>query len=309
MNLKKLVKAGWKFATSGDYRFSINADRGVYDDMPDEEYLKRLFKARVGYPLNLDNPQTFNEKLQWLKLHDRNPRYTELVDKYEVRRHIAATIGQEHLIELVGGPWDRFDDIDFDELPQRFVLKCTHDSGGLVICKDKSKLDKDAARKKIEKSLRRNYYLLGREWPYKNVKHRIIAEAYMEDTEGKDDLTDYKIYCFNGEVKVVMIATDRFTGNKTHFNYVDRDFNWLDMEWGHPRSEKAPEKPALFEALVATAQTLSAGIPHVRVDLYVVEGKIYFGEMTFFDGSGLQAIEPYAWDLKMGSWIELPPQK
>ena len=181
--------------------------RGFLNFLPDETILKIKFKDRIGKELNLKKPKTFNEKLQWLKLYDRNPAYTKLVDKYEVRKHIAKTIGQEYLIPLLG-VWDTFEDINFSKLPNQFVLKCTHDSGGLIICTDKNRLDIDAARKKINKCLKRNYYYPGREWPYKNVKPRIICEKYMVDESGTE-LKDYKFMCFNGEVKCIFVCLNR----------------------------------------------------------------------------------------------------
>lgn len=276
--------------------------------MDDESYLKMLYKDKFGRALNLANPQTFNEKLQWLKLYDRNPLYSELVDKYEVRKHIAAKIGEEYLIPLVGGPWNSFDEIDFDKLPDQFVLKCTHDSGGLVICRDKSKLDLAATQKRINASLKHNYYWNGREWPYKNVKPRIIAEKYMEDPQ-THDLKDYKFFSFNGQTKALFIATERHLEEETKFDFFDMEFDHLDFRNGHPNAKVFPKKPKCFEQMHILADKLSKGIPHVRVDFYEVDGRIYFGEMTFFHWSGLVPFEPEEWDKKFGDWINLPECK
>jgi len=259
----------------------------------------------MGKKLNLDNPKTFNEKLQWLKLYDRNPLYTTLVDKYAVRQYIKDTIGEEYLIPLVGGPWKTFDEIDFDALPDQFVLKCTHDSGGLVICRDKSKLDKEKARRKIEKCLKTNYYYGNREWPYKNVPPQIIAEKYMTDTLTAE-LRDYKFFCFDGMVKALFIATERANETEeTKFDFFDENFQHLPFTNGHPNAAKLPEKPKRFELMKELAAKLSKGIPHVRVDFYEVDEKVYFGELTFFHWSGLVPFNPPEWDQKVGDWITL----
>jgi hypothetical protein len=203
------------------------------------------------------------------------------------------------------GVWDRFDQIDFDSLPEQFVLKCTHDSGGLVICRDKSKLNKKAARKKIERSLKHQYFYDNREWPYKDVKPRIIAETYMEDTEG-GELKDYKFFVFDGKVKALFIATDRYAATETCFDFFDENFNHLPFTNGHPNAAITPAKPEGLEAMIALAEKLGEGIPHVRVDLYNIGGKIYFGEITFFHWSGMKPFEPEEWDYTFGSWIRLP---
>lgn len=271
----------------------------------DKTYLKTLYKGFFGKKLNLDNPSTFNEKLQWLKLFDRQERYTSLVDKYEVKQIVADLIGQEYLIPTIG-VWDNFDEINFRFLPDQFVLKCTHDSGGLVICKDKAALDVDAARRKIDKCLKSNYYWRGREWPYKNVKPRIIAEEYMED-DTTNDLRDYKFFSFNGVPKALFIATDRQdTKTDTKFDFFDMDYKHLPFTNGHPNADIIPEKPKHFELMKKLASKLSKGIPQVRVDFYEVNGKVYFGELTLSHCSGFVPFNPEEWDTTFGSWIELP---
>ena len=268
-------------------------------------YLKLKYKACIGKTLNLKNPQTYNEKLQWLKLYDRKDIYTTMVDKYEVKKYVADIIGEEYIIPTLG-VWDKFDDIDFDALPNQFVLKCTHDSGGLVIIKDKAKLNKVQAKKKIEKSLKTNYYLVGREWPYKNVPRKIIAERYMEDTETQE-LRDYKFFCFNGEVKALFVATDRGNINEeTKFDFYDENFNHLPFLNGHPNAIKEIKKPINFDKMKELASKLSKGIPQIRVDFYEIDGGIYFGELTFFHHSGLTPFKPEEWDYKFGEYIKLP---
>jgi len=276
--------------------------------LDDESYTKLKYRAFMKRKLNLNNPVTYNEKIQWLKLYDHNPLYTTLVDKYEVKEYVSKLIGDEYIIPTLG-VWDRFDDIDFDTLPEQFVLKCTHDSGGLTICTDKSKLDREVSRQKMEKYLKRNYYLQSREWPYKNVKPRIIAEKYMEDEES-NELRDYKFFCFDGEVKMMFIATERQNKNtETRFDFYDTEFNHIDMRNGHPNADNPIEKPVCFEKMIELAAVLSKGIPHVRVDFYEVNGKVYFGEMTFHHWSGFVPFEPEEWDATIGSWIKLPIEK
>lgn len=277
--------------------------RGWFHWMDDETYLKIAYRIKMGKKLNLDPPVTFNEKLQWLKLHDRRPEYTTMVDKYEAKKWVAERIGEEYIIPTLG-VWNHFDEIDFDALPNQFVLKCTHDSGGLVICRDKSKLDKVAARKKIETCLKHNFFWGQREWPYKNVKPRIIAEQYMEDA-ATGELRDYKYFAFRGIVKAMFIASNRQTG-KTTADYFDMEFKPLSFTWGYPNSPKMPDRPQNFEEMGRIAEQLTKELPEARVDFYEVNGKTYFGEITFFDGSGMQRFNPDSWDETFGKWVKLP---
>lgn len=270
--------------------------------IPDKEYISLRYRAYCGKKLNLKTPITFNEKLQWLKLHDRKARYTKMVDKYEVREYIKEKIGEEYLIPLLG-VYDRFEDIDFDKLPSQFVLKPNHTSGNVFICTDKYKVDYKALKKEVDKWMKREYYWVHREWPYKNIKPRIIAEKYMVDESGVE-LKDYKFFCFNGEPKALFVATDR--GIDTRFNFYDMQFNQLPFMQHYKNSTKKINKPQGFDEMVILATTLSTGIPHVRVDFYDVNGKIYFGELTFYHFSGLEKFEPDEWDYKLGSWLELP---
>ncbi len=272
--------------------------------VPDKLYLSVLYFFRMRKRMNWKNPQTFNEKLQWLKLYDRNTIYNIMVDKYEAKQYVADRIGPQYIIPTLG-VWDHFDDIDFDTLPDRFVLKCTHDSGGLVICKDKSKFDKDAARKKIEKSLKTNYFLYGREWAYKEVKPRIIAETYMEDTVD-GELRDYKLFTFGGVPRIMFVATDRSKpGEDTKFDFFDMNYTHLDIRNGHPQAEITPHKPSQFETMKMLAQKLSDGTVHLRVDFYEVNGHIFFGELTFAHWSGMMPFDPPEWDKKLGDWIDM----
>ena len=295
--IQKLIK----YVIDADYRFAIDSRFGKYDSMPDEEFLKRRFRSAMGKELDLENPQTFNEKLQWLKLYDCNPEYTRIVDKYEFKNYIAEKIGAEYTVPTLGR-WDSFDDIDFDSLPDKFVLKCNHDSGTLVICKDKSKLDVKKARKKLSKALKKDFYLRHREWPYKDVKPCIIAEKYLDLS---DPPIEYKLFSFNGSAKIILVCKGiAHTSNRTNTFY-DRDFNKLPIQSLLPNQIEKEEKPAEYEKLLEIADKLSEGIPQVRVDFYISDGQIYVGEMTFFHNAGFCKINPEEWDKKMGDMIPL----
>lgn len=282
--------------------------RKMLNWLPDKVFLKAAFRARFGRKLDLNNPKTFNEKLQWLKLYDRKPEYTKMVDKYLVRDYVKEKIGEEYLIPLLG-VWEDPEKINFDELPMQFVLKCNHNSGvGMCICKDKNSLEISKVKEELQKGINQNYYLTGREWPYKDVPRRIIAEKYMVDESGYE-LKDYKFYCFDGKVKLIMINSDRMSSEKTKANYFDENYQPLDFVWGYENAEIPPQKPEKFEEMKYLAEKLSENIPHVRIDFYQTPDGIFFGEITFFDGCGFDAIEPIEWDYKIGSWIKLPVYK
>ena len=279
--------------------------RGLFNWMSDEKYLKMLWRLKFHKSLNLDNPQTFNEKLQWLKIHDRKPIYTTMADKYVVKKYVADKIGGEYIIPTLG-VWESFEDINFDILPNQFVLKCTHDSGGIIIVKDKNNFDKKSARKLLERNLIRNFYYCGREWPYKNVPPRIIAEKYMEDSQDKE-LRDYKFYCFDGKVHALLLVTNRHGKGKMYFDYFDSEFSHLNLtnHW-HSNAPVTPRKPYSFDTMIELAKILSTGIPHVRVDFYEMNGRVYFGEMTFYNNSGFLKIHPDDWEIEWGNLIRLP---
>ena len=288
---KKIIDAGFKIR--------------LFHKMSDEKYLKLLYWCAMGKKLNLDNPQTYNEKLQWLKLYDRKDIYTVMVGKHTAKDYVANIIGEEYIIPTLG-IWDSFDEIDFGKLPKQFVLKCTHDSGGLVICTDKDTLNIEEAKSKIERCLEADFYAYGREWPYKNVERKIIAEKFMVDESGTE-LKDYKFFCFDGEVKAMFIASDRSNPNEeTKFDFFDRDFNHLPFTNGHPNANIDIKKPQGFEKMVELAEKLSKGLPQARIDFYDIYGKVYFGEITFFHWSGTTPFEPEEWDYTFGSWISLP---
>ena len=277
-----------------------------FDHLSDEAYLKLKYHAAMGKKLNLTNPATYNEKLQWIKLYDHNPLYTTLVDKYEVKSYVSHLIGSKYIIPTLA-VWNSFDDINFDILPNQFVLKCTHDSGGLVIVYDKNRFNLNSSREKLNASLNRNYYLIGREWPYKNVKPRIIAEKYMRDEE-TDELRDYKFFCFDGKVEYLFIASDRNKpGEEVKFDFFDRNFRKLPMRQAvHPNSNYHIQKPKTFEQMIEIAEKLSQNIPAVRIDLYEVNGQVYFGEYTFFHHGGMVPFIPEEYDVIWGEKIKLP---
>lgn len=276
--------------------------RNFFWFLPDKLYLKMLYRIKLNKKLNLKNPQTFNEKLQWLKLYDRKSEYTKLVDKYEVRKYVKKKIGEEYLIPLIS-IYDNFDDIDFDKLPDQFVIKCTHDSGGLVICKNKSELNIEAARKKINKCLKRNYYYNGREWPYKNVKPRIIIEKYIEDTETKE-LKDYKFFVFNDKFVYSFVCSDRTSSLK--FTFFDKNGKIMNLTQDECANDPNVSKPLNYNKMIELSEKLAKGIPQIRVDFYEVNEKIYFGELTFFDSSGFGKFDPDEYDKKIGDMLILP---
>ena len=304
MQPKKILRAGWKDLTSADYRVLINANWGLYDNMSDEEYLRHKYKATMGKTLNLDTPKTFNEKLQWLKLYNSKPEYTMMVDKYLVREYIAKTIGPEYLIPLLG-VWKDPEDIDFDALPNQFVLKCNHNSGrGMCICRDKSQLDIKKVKSELKKGLNQNYFYSCREFPYKNVPPRILAEMYMQDGNTKH-LPVYKIFNFGGEPKIIQVIQNDKTSDES-IDYFDTDWNFLELRQNYPNSEVHMPKPALLCEMLQLARKLSKGFPFVRTDLYTINGAVYFSEYTFFSDAGFAKFTPENWDVILGSWIELP---
>ena len=274
-----------------------------------EFYLKMYYWMRTGRKLNLEHPMSFQEKTQWMKLNYTDPQYTQLVDKFAVRQYVADKIGEDYLIPLLG-VYEKFDDIVFSNLPDQFVIKATHDSNSVVICRDKSKLDISAARKKLNKAMRKNYFYKGREYPYKNVQPRIIVEQYMTDDScsGKQ-LPDYKFFCFNGEPKMLFVAEGRFSKEGASFTFLDMDWNVIPIyAKGHKGTgeHKAPVKPQRFEEMKEVAKNLSLKIPFHRVDLYTINDRVYFGEYTFFHDGGVVDFDPDEWNYKLGEMIKLP---
>lgn len=284
------------------YIFAHRIKVKLYKNLSDESCIRRLYKEKLNKELNLDIPKTFNEKLQWLKLYNRRPEYTVMADKYAVKKYVSDKIGSEYVVPLLGA-WEDFDNIDFSALPEQFVLKCNHDCGSIIICRDKRTFDINAARKKLTKGLKRNYYWESREWPYKDIPPKIIAEEYLGNDDGKLPI-DYKFYCFDGEPKIMFIASNR--GKDTKHDFYDMKFNHLDIIYRKPNASTLPEKPRDFEKMQSLAAILSKGIPFVRIDFYSVNEQIYFGEYTFFPAGGGAPFVPEQWDDILGGWLNLP---
>lgn len=270
--------------------------------LPDKFCLKIFYKAYLGRFPDFKNPMTYNEKLQWLKLYDRNPLYTDLSDKYLVREYVSKKIGEKYLIPLLG-VWDRVEDIDYDSLPDQFVLKCNHDSGSVVICKDKASFDVASANKKIKRCLRTQFYWKGREYNYKNINRKIVAEQYMQN-EGADELTDYKFFCFDGEPKFIQVDRGRFIDHIR--NFYDADWNFIDVQYGCKNDNVTLDaKPVNYDEMLSLAKILSKDFVHVRVDFYNANNKVYFGELTFHHGGGFMSIKPEKYDAVWGDYLNL----
>lgn len=274
--------------------------------LPDEIYVKLFFFAVTGKRLNLKHPKTFEDKQQWLKLYDRHPEYRDLVDKLKVRDHITRELGEEYLFPLLG-TWKRFEDIDFESLPNQFVLKCNHDSGSVKVIRDKKSLtaqEVEELHKHFTKHLKRDFFYAGREYPYKNIEPCILAEKYMMDENQKlSSLNDYKFFCFHGVPKIVLVVTDR--ARDCRYDFYDMDFNHLDIIYGKQRMDNVIQKPDFFDEMRSISTKLSKSIPFVRIDLYEVDGKVYFGEYTFYDGGGFQWYSPDKWEYRLGSWLQV----
>ncbi len=304
MKPSAILKKAFDYLTDKDYRVIFNSHRGFYNNMDDEEYLRLMYRVLLHKPLNLDNPQTFNEKLQWLKLHDRKAEYTTMVDKYTAKEYVSKIIGEEYIIPTLG-VWNHFNEIDFDKLPEQFVLKCTHDSGGLVICRDKTKFDISSAKKQIEECLKHNYFYYYREWPYKNVRPRIIAEKYIEGEDGKE-LIDYKFLCFDGVVKCLRVNFDKATHQRTNYYSPDGELMEIGDKLYPPDPERSFDIPINFSKMKELCSLLSKGILFLRTDFYSVGDRVYFGEMTFYPEGGFGEFLYEGNDELLGSWLKLP---
>lgn len=294
---------GAKLAKDPKAFYLAASARGLTSWIPDSVHLKIMFRLSLGTRLDLNNPQTYNEKLQWLKLHDRNPVHTLLVDKFRVKGWVAERIGEEHVTKAIA-VWSNVEDIDIGSLPKQFVLKTNHDSGGVVVCRDKADFDASRACDFLGKRLKRNYYWGTREWPYKDVPPLVFAEEYLEEFDS-GDLPDYKFFCFNGKVKAMYVISGRFSKEGPKSDYFDAEYNHLPFINKYPNAAATPKKPKHFEEMKRAAEKLSEGIPHVRVDFFETAEGYYFGEMTFFHWSGLVRFEPEEWDYTFGSWIDL----
>ena len=292
--------------TNPSYRFEKLRMTSKYRSLPDRVYLEKAYKAYFHKKLDLNQPKTFNEKLQWLKLYDRRPEYTIMADKYLVRKYIAKTIGEEYLIPLLG-VWDTPEQIDFNVLPDQFVLKCNHNSGkGMCICRSKNSLDFEEVKMRLRKGLKQEYYSEGREWPYRNIPRKIICERYLQDDELKD-LPDYKVHNFNGIPRVILVCKNRFNNGGLTENFYTPDWKLLPVQRPcHPNAVTDIPEPSQLQEILRLSKILSKDIPFVRTDFYVVNQHVYFGEITFYPGSGFLPFEPEKWDRFWGDWITLP---
>lgn len=280
------------------------AQKGFFDSWTDERYLRLTYRLMIGKKLNLNNPQTFNEKLQWLKIHDRNYQYTNLVDKIEAKKIVGKVIGEEYIIPTLE-ICDSFDEIDWEKLPNRFIIKCNHNSGGVIVVNDKKDLDKDSLRTHFNKLLKKNYYYNGREYPYKNIKPKIMIEENIQNANTKKQIDDYKLMCFNGKVKCSFVCSNRDSKEGLCVNFYDEDWNPMPFERHYPKNKREFPKPKEYNKMVELAEKLSKNIPFVRVDFYVVNDKIYFGELTFYPGSGMEEFTPDEWDYILGTWLDI----
>lgn len=268
-------------------------------------YLKQLYRRTFGEVLELKNPKTYSEKLQWLKLYDHKPIYTIMADKLAARRFVAENWGEEYLVPLLG-EWDTAEEIDFTKLPNEFIMKCNHNSGGILFCEDKARLDEETERSKFKKQLGVNYYYYAGEWPYKNIKRKVIAEKWMKNADGSSPI-DYKLFCFNGKVRVFQINSSRVRKDSCCCDYFDIDWNRLNLkDPGIPTTDIKWERPPYFDLMIQLSEKVTDDIPFCRVDLMIFDEKIYFSEFTFFHEGGMVPFEVPYWDQKFGEWLELP---
>lgn len=298
--IKKVIK----LIIDSEFRKYFFLSRGWFKHYDDKKALDCLFKYKIGKNIAWDNPQSFNEKLQWIKLYDRNPLYTVLVDKISSKEYVRNIIGDKYVVPTLG-IYKRFDDINFEELPKSFVIKCNNDSGGVCICKDKATFDKKRAKRKIEKAMRTNFYWKFREWAYKDIEPKIIVEEYLEAV-AECDVPEYKIFCFDGTAKMIDVCMGKAHTLERTNDYCDMNLNRLPFTSLLPNSKGNLEKPLNYQKMIEIAEKLSKGFPEVRMDFYNIEGKIYFGEFTFTSNAGMEKFEPEEWDYNIGKWIKLP---
>lgn len=302
--MSSIFKMIYRFIGDPKIRFSYLSNLGVYNHWSDEKYITQEYFLNMDKELHLDKPETFNEKMQWLKLHDRKTIYTTMVDKYAVKEYVGRIIGEKYIVPLLG-VWNSPNEIDFDSLPQQFVLKTTHDSGGVVICKNKDEADINKIKNKLRKSLRRNYYLVHREWPYKNVHPRIIAEKYLPAL-GSSELVEYKVFCFNGEPKLFLVCKGKGHSSERTNDFYDIDFKHIPVRTAYPNAKHLCVKPIVYDRLIDLSRKLAKNTYQLRVDFYVLDRQIYFGELTFFHYAGFCPFEPEKYDKQFGDMIQLP---
>ena len=280
--------------------YNIFVNKILANVLSDKPFISLVYFLNFRRKINLTPPKSFNEKLNWLKLYDHNPVYKSLADKYEVKNFVSQVIGEKYVVPCYG-VWDSSDEIDFNNLPKQFVLKTTHNSSGVFVCRDKELLDMEKIKEELNKSLKRKYYKHTREWVYKEIAPRIIADEYLDDGSGHE-LKDYKFWCFNGEPRMMYITNK---GKEIFENFYDMDFNVLNINHGFPRRFPEYEKPECFEEMKVLARQLSSNIPFVRIDFFYVNKRIYFGEFTFYDWAGLRPFKKYEMDCELGKFISI----
>lgn len=298
------IKRLWYYIIHKPKSLMIDMLHFIAPLLSDRLYIRINYRLLMGYWPDLDSPKTFNEKLQWLKLYDRKPIYTQMVDKVSAKEYVRGIVGNDHIIPTIA-VYEDFEQIDFSALPNQFVMKCSHDSGGVIVCRDKSLLNYAKAKQVLVKGLKTQFYPITREWPYKDVRPQIIIEKYMVDESGYE-LKDYKFFCFSGQVKFFKIDFDRETNHRA--NYYDRDLNLLPFGESHypPDPQRNAQIPSNIKEMIIIAEKLSDNHPFLRVDLYNINGKVYFGELTFFPASGVGAFTDQEWDVKIGEMLFLP---
>lgn len=302
------IKILIKYILNRNIRFKVNNEHGLYSKVPDDKILKKMFKIWVGYDLNLSKPITYQEKMQWLKLHDRKDLYTIMADKIKMKDFVSQKIGEKYVVPIIAC-WDSPKEIEVDKLPNQFVLKCNHNSGtGMYICKDKSSMRIGTIKKNLEKGMKEDYFTYAREWPYKNIERKVFAEKYLENNDGSE-ITEYKVLCFEGKAKLVELILNRFKGNATQDFYTP---DWVKTEIYEndiPPSDNEFVRPENLSRIIELSEILAEGIHHLRVDWYEVNGKIYVGELTFFDGGGFSLFYPQKYNEIIGSWIQLESEE
>lgn len=293
----------FKFIHNPEIRFGYLARLGFLNYMSDRKFIEKEYYYKFGVIPNLDEPLTFNEKIQWLKINDRRESYALMVDKFEAKEYVAKKIGKEYIIPTIG-IYEKFNDIDFDKLPDRFVIKCTHDSGGIVICRNKDNFNIELARKTINKYLRRRYYYIHREWPYKNVRPRIIVEKYIEN-KNSEPLVDYKLFCFNGSPEIILVCSERFSNDGLKETWFSGNWELLPIIEGGHNIDPTVKKPLKLEEMKKLAGIIAKDMTFLRVDFYEIDGRILFGELTFSPCAGYERFSPESWDRRLGDMIDL----
>ncbi len=299
-----MIKKVCKYLINKQYRFYVNNTRKIYKYKNDKKFLKLFFLMAFNKKLNLENPITYQEKVQWLKLNDRKQIYTVMADKLQMKAYVSKIIGEQYVVPIIK-VWNSVDDIDFSQLPKKYVLKCNHNSGrGMYICKDCNDINIAAIKRELKKGIKENYYIYYREWPYKNIERKVFAEEYLEKKDGSE-IIEYKVLCFEGQAKLVKLIRNRFTEHPTQDFYTAHWEKTEIYESDIPKSEDIVPPPKKLEEIITLSEKIADNMHHLRVDWYDVDGRIYVGELTFFDGAGFSEFLPKKYNEIIGSWIKL----